>query len=537
MSTRIAGALVALAAALGAAAPAHAAFTLANPAASPADVAAGAHSDVRIHVEPQGGQIRDLDLHLPKGLIGDPQATPRCPTAEFERNACPASTQVGRSSTTVQIGLLSQTANGQIFNIAPRGKEPARLGVKIDAPIGEPIRLESPVTSRPDGGLDSTLRDLPREVAGLDMTITALDIVLSGQAGGKPFMTNPTGCSVAETVFDARSYANETTQAKARFTPTKCDALPFAPGFEAVLGAPGQTQRRTVAPLTTAVTQQRGEANVRSVAVTLPKELAVDITKLSRACAKDAVAAGTCPASSEVGTATAVTPLLTEPLAGPVIFAFGEATLPDLVLSLRGPLALTLRGSNAITPAGQVTTFDGIPDVPLSRFELAFAGGDRGLLSVTRDLCEGRAPRLSAKFTSQAGRTHDVTVPAKVQGCSPQIGVTLGSLQRRRPSLRLRVVAGQARVRTVRLTLPRALRVSGALRARLSGSGARGARLTRRGRVLEIRVPRAGARTVGLAIPSGALRAGQGISRRTRFAVEVTDATGERTRRTVRATG
>ncbi|HEX7095316.1 MAG TPA: hypothetical protein VF183_05500, partial [Acidimicrobiales bacterium] len=68
-------ALAALTAALAGAAPAHAAFTIANPAAAPADVAAGAHADFRVHLEPQGGKIKDIDLHLPPGVIGDPQAT------------------------------------------------------------------------------------------------------------------------------------------------------------------------------------------------------------------------------------------------------------------------------------------------------------------------------------------------------------------------------------------------------------------------------------------------------------------------------
>jgi hypothetical protein len=524
----IATVVLALAGLLAGAAPAHAAFSLAGVSAAPADTAAGANADFRIHLEPRDGKIRDLDLHLPPGLVGDPNATDRCPIARFEADACPAATQVGRSSTTVQIAFLSQTAQGVIYNIAPRGREPARLGVKITPPIGGTVRLESPVTARPDGGLDSTLRGLPDRVAGLEVTITALEIVLSGRASGRPFMTNPTSCVPAETVIDARSYAGEAARAKAAFTPTRCEALPFAPGFEAVLGAPGLIRRGDKPPLRTIVTQDRGQANTRSVEVTLPKDLSVSFDQLERACAPEVLAAGQCPPTATIGTATAQTPLLSEPLAGPVLFAFGEATLPDLVLNLTGPLALTLRGANTLTNAGQVTKFDGIPDVPLSRFELAFKGGRReGLLTLGRDVCVGRRPRFRATFTSQAGATHTVTVPARLEGCAPQITVRLGSLKRRQPSLRVRVDAGAERLRRVRLTLPRGLVARGAARGVVTGSGARGSRLRRRGRIVEVTVPGAGARSVAIRFRAGTLRARRGFRGSTRFRVAVTDAAGK----------
>src|SRR5688572_19074723 len=120
--------LAALAALLVAAAPAHGAFTLANPSSTPADVAAGAHSDFRVHVEPQGGDIKDLVLHLPPGVIGDPLATPVCTLAQFESNSCPPATQVGRAANQIQLGPLSQRAEGEIYNLQPRAAEPARLG-------------------------------------------------------------------------------------------------------------------------------------------------------------------------------------------------------------------------------------------------------------------------------------------------------------------------------------------------------------------------------------------------------------------------
>ena len=520
---------------LVAAAPASAAFSIANPSAKPADVAAGGHSDFTVHLEPQGGKIKDIDLHLPPGVVGDPQATDKCPYSRFVADSCPANTQIGRSITTAQLGPLPQTVNGVIYNVAPKGAEAALLGVKITPPVGGTIRLESPVTSRQDGGLDSTIRNLPRQVAGLDITITALDIVLFGRAGDKPFMTNPTSCGPAETVVDAGSYEGEATQVKAAFTPTGCEALKFDPGFSAIVGAPGQTGKRAKPPLTTIVSQGREEANVKSVAVTLPNAIGVNLNDLGRACQVAQLQAGQCPASSQIGDATAVTPLLTEPLAGPVLFAFGpDSTLPDLVLQLKGPLALTLRGSNQLTPAGQVTTFSGIPDVPLEKFELAFTGGSTGLLTLARDICVGKAPRLKAEFTAHSGRTKTLTALPTIDGCSPQTKVTLGSLKKSRPSLRVRVDAGAKRLRRVKVTLPSKLRATGTAKSTVTGSGAKGASLRRAGRSFTIAIPGGGARSVGLSFKSGGLRALKGLSRKAGFRVEITDVTGKRSTRTVR---
>src|SRR5205807_4369684 len=52
----------------------------------------------------------------------------------------------------------------------------------------------------------------------------------------------------------------------------------------------------------------------------------------------------TCPPASVVGSATAVGPLLRAPLRGPVILAFSESELANLVIELRGAVPVTLVG-------------------------------------------------------------------------------------------------------------------------------------------------------------------------------------------------
>ncbi|HEX2087162.1 MAG TPA: hypothetical protein VHF89_15885, partial [Solirubrobacteraceae bacterium] len=366
--------------------------------------------------------------------------------------------------------------------------------------------------------------------------------LLGTAPSGRPFMQNPTSCGRAQTVVDARSHQGDSAQGSGGYDSTNCRDLPFDPTFEAAVGEAGETARLSNPPLTTVVAQTPGQANVRRVSVKLPSDIAVAADRLGRACPQADFDAGTCAPTARIGEATAITPLLTAPLQGPVTFVAGANTLPDVVLSLRGPLSLTLLGTNEFVPGGQVTTFDGIPDVPLSRFELRFLGGQEGLLAAARDLCEGAPPRLSATFTSHAGTERVVDAPATVVGCrvappppplatrGPRASIALGSLRRGRPSLRLRVTAGDERIRRVLLGLPRGMRVR-------KGTRLRGARLRSRGRAIEIAAPGRGARTVTLTLRTGTLAVSQRLrrARRLRFRVHVTDTAGRRTTRRVRA--
>ena len=527
-----------------AAAPAHA-FEVAVPTAGPADPRAGQHSDVKLRIDLADGQVRDLDIHFPPGVVGNPNATDRCTLAQFEGDGCPPETKVGTSVTRATLLGLPQTLNGEIFNLQPRGNEPARLGIITDTPSG-PLKLESPVFSRPtDGGLDSQLRDIPNEFMGLPITITSLETTLLGAVpSGRTFMQNPTGCGRKETVVEARSYADERAQGSGGYDSTECRALPFAPTFEAAVGAPGETAARSNPPLTTVVGQTPGQANVKSVTVTLPNDIAIGADRISRACPQDQFAAGGCPPNAQIGSATAITPLLTAPLSGPVTFVARDV-LPGLVLSLRGPLSITLIGDATFTPEGLRNTFDNIPDVPLSRFELRFLGGDAGVLAASRDLCQGAPPQIAATFVSHAGTESTLRVPASVEGCTgtstpppqtrpaarPTASLRLGSLRRGRPSLSLRVRSTETLVKRVLLSLPRGVRVK-------KGTRLTGARIRSKRRRIAIPVAGRGVRAVNLTLRPGTLTVPRRLrrARRVRFGVQITESGGRRTTRRLAVT-
>src|SRR5215207_6839618 len=106
-------------------------FGLSSPNAQPKNLQAGANSDlsIRIDVQEPSAQLRDLTIHLPPGLVGNPLATPRCTEQQLEAIGCPAASKVGSVSNGVDLRVLgaipvSQTISGDVFNVFPRAGEP-----------------------------------------------------------------------------------------------------------------------------------------------------------------------------------------------------------------------------------------------------------------------------------------------------------------------------------------------------------------------------------------------------------------------------
>jgi hypothetical protein len=212
-----------------------------------------------------------------------------------------------------------------------------------------------------------------------------------------------------------------TAPVSSRFQVGGCQGLGFSPKLQFKLTGSGQTHSGNHPTLTATLTQGGGQANIRSAKVALPLSLALDINNSQHVCNYDvaqAVHGGAvgCPASTIVGQATAQTPLLSQPLSGPVYLVqgirFGKNgqrihTLPSLLVPLRGQIAIDLRASSAVNGAQQlVTTFNTIPDAPVSKFTLTINGGRKGLLVITgrgKTIC-GASQVANSDFGAQSGK-------------------------------------------------------------------------------------------------------------------------------------
>lgn len=414
------------------------AITLSGLVAQPASSQAGAHSDFHLHMDFGNGQVKDLTVGLPPGQIGDPNATPQCTEAQLNsatagNDGCSANTQVGTvvANATITVAVLPVTLNvsGKLYNVTPHPGEPARFGIvlqpgnlggAVTLPL-PPIILQSAVQLRPDFGLNTIINDIPNSTQGLPTTINSQDITLFGIAPvtGKPFMRNPTSCDQHTTTFTAIPYSGPTDSGSASFTPTNCGALDFSPAFTAIVGGPGGTAQGGQTTAITSIDQDNDEAGLINAHVFVPPDLAPNTLTdlLSHRCPPADFQAGTCLGNTVVGNAIATSPLLSQGLAGQVLLVDNGGLLPNIGLDLRGQLHLLLQGSLNVDKS--VTFGDlppGLPDIPISHFQLAFTNPP-GLLIANRDLCVGPPPVFHADFTGYNGATTSVDSPASVQGC------------------------------------------------------------------------------------------------------------------------
>lgn len=151
---------------------------------------------------------------------------------------------------------------------------------------------------------------------------------------------------------------------------------------------------------------RKGDANIGRAVVTLPKSEFIDNAHINNPCTRVQFNADACPKNSVLGTAKAISPLLDEPLTGPVYFRTngGERNLPDIVADLHGAFHIVLVGFVDSKKGRIRTTFATAPDAPVKKFTLDLYGGRKGLLVNSADLCAHRR-HVRLSLTGQNGRT------------------------------------------------------------------------------------------------------------------------------------
>jgi hypothetical protein len=120
---------------------------------------------------------KDQTFSLPPGLVGDPQATPKCQLREFEDTAisapCPADTAIGVASVELsQYGEEGHEAEPApysllepVYNLEPSAGEPARFGFKANAAgVLVPVFLNTSVRTGGDYGVDVSVHNVTQLV-------------------------------------------------------------------------------------------------------------------------------------------------------------------------------------------------------------------------------------------------------------------------------------------------------------------------------------------------------------------------------------
>jgi hypothetical protein len=382
----------------------------------------------------EGGELRDVIVDLPPGLIGNPQAVPRCPRQKFEGGTpqCPFETQVGVLKGTVP-GF--GTAIGPIYNLEPPPGVAAQLGFSLfsfNALLNGSVRTE-------DGyGLSTFNPNVP-----INLTVANAEVWGTPAASGHdadrgrglpgepphssgapllPFLTMPAKCSApleytveVDSKQNPLQFTGETVQSLDAggnaAALAGCESVPFSPS---VSSTPTVTSAETSSGLTFEQTMPTkgllspgaiAETESEKTEVTLPEGVAVNSSLASglAACSfaqykaegAESLPGQGCPAASKIGTLFSKSPLLEEPVEGSVYIAAPHDnpfnSFMAIYIVARVPergVVIKQAGEVVADPVtGQLTTVvDHLPPIPVSSLQLKLREGPRAPL-ITPSLC------------------------------------------------------------------------------------------------------------------------------------------------------
>jgi hypothetical protein len=384
-------------------------------------------------------ELKGVDVNLPPGLTAKLAGVRYCPeetiaaaaansgNAEAANASCPGSSLVGSASVAAGTGPTPIQLKGKAFLAGPYRGAPLSLAVTTPATAGPydfgavVVRVAlfvDPATAQVRAVSDP----IPHVFGGALLDIRSVSL----RVDRPKFALNGTNCSQLAFGGALRGGgANPLDPAAFSALPVSsphklndCEGLDFKPKlFMRVFGG----TRRAKSPKLRAVLIARdGDANIGRSAVTLPKPLILEQSSLSNVCTRVQFAANDCPKDSIYGHALAVTPLLDGPLKGPVYLRSSDNLLPDMVASLRGQVDIALAGRIDSVKGRLRTTFDVVPDVPVSKFVLTVKGGKkRGLLVNSSNLC-ARKYKVVAKFKAhndkKANQRPKLRTPCKKKG-------------------------------------------------------------------------------------------------------------------------
>ena len=249
---------------------------------------------------------------------------------------------------------------------------------------------------------------IPHILAGIPLSVRDIRVYVDRPE----FTLNPTGCEPSQTLAqlwgggaDPFSSAEDSpVSLDSPFQVANCAKLGFKPRLS--LKLKGGTKRGDHPALRAVVQPRPGDANISEAVVRLPHSAFLDQAHIRTICTRVQFAAKSCPAGAIYGHVRAFTPLLSEPLEGPVYLRSSSHNLPDLVFDLHGLVDFEAVGRIDSKDGGIRTTFTQVPDAPISKVVLSMRGGKRGLIVNSTDLCAAKH-RSSAHLSAHNGRESD----------------------------------------------------------------------------------------------------------------------------------
>ncbi|HYH53802.1 MAG TPA: hypothetical protein VD761_06700 [Solirubrobacterales bacterium] len=375
---------------------------------------AGAHTPfyLRLTRADTDQEITSYSAELPTGLLGNLTGVPYCPEAsiaaaaantgfgETERPSCPDASRIGRTVSGYGLGSVLAYAPGNLYLAGPYNGSSLSIVAVNSATVGpfdlgviivrSAIRIDSR-TARV--WIDSAGSDpIPHIMRGVPIHLRDIRVYID-----RPnFTLNPTSCepSSMQSVLTGAgaSFADRaddpSVAVPSPFQVSFCSSLGFAPRID--FRHKGAVKRGAHPTLRTIVRPRPGDANIGRVIATLPPSEFLAQENIKTICGRAAYARRACPPESVYGWARAVTPLMAEPLEGPVVLRASDNSLPDLAAQIRGRgIDIDVVGRIDSVRGRLRVTYDVLPDAPVSRFELTIHGGKkRGLLVNSDNVCK-----------------------------------------------------------------------------------------------------------------------------------------------------
>lgn len=381
------------------------------------DNTAGIFSPFTVQLERNDGDqnLTGVTLTAPTGILASLRGVPYCPESaiahlanpfykgveELTSSACPAASRVGSVTAGVGPGTRPLYVGGTVYLAGPYRGAPVSFVVVIPAVSGPydlgnvAVRVAAHVD--PVTGQVTTVSDqLPLILEGIPLRTRFIQIRLD-----RPnFVINPTNCDPFSTSMVLGGDEGASASLHDPFQVANCTDLGYGP--KASLKLTGGLRRLGHPAIHAVLTTGAHEANSDRVVLTLPRGELLDNTHIKTICTMVDFAQGTCPAGSMIGHARVTTPLLDQPLEGGVYLRASSHKLPDLVMDLKGQVDFELSARVDSVEGRLRTSFENIPDAPVSSVVVDLAGGSRGLLQNSESLC-GTRKSVLAQMTGQNG--------------------------------------------------------------------------------------------------------------------------------------
>jgi hypothetical protein len=404
---------------------------------------AGSFSPFLLSISKQDNEqgMAGLTVSLPTGLVGRITGVGQCSDAqvaaaqarsglgqgaqELASPSCPASSLLGTVTTEAGPGPQPLSVTGKAYLTGPYHGAPYGIAVVVPAlagpfDLGVVVIRQALFIDPNDAHVTDVSDPFPVIRDGIPLRIKRVDVDLNREN----FTLNPTSCQEKHIAATATSTTGAQAGLSQRFQAAGCGALPFHPEFTA--STSGITSKVNGASFNVKIGFHPGEANIHKVELTIPAVLPSRLTTIQKACPDTLFNANpaSCPPASLIATATARTPLLPDPLAGPVYFvSHGGAAFPDTEIVLQGDnVTLIVDGHTDIKNAVTYSRFETVPDAPVTSFEFKAPQGPYSIFAAFGNLCQKQI-NAPTTITAQNGATLTQQTPVQVENCPNKITV------------------------------------------------------------------------------------------------------------------